>query len=65
MADEEHLKILNFGVEAWNQWRKKNLDVRPDLINADLNFAPLSFANLSGADLFSADLRSADLSVAT
>lgn len=36
MANQEHLKILNRGVEYWNQWRKDNPDVRPDLRGANL-----------------------------
>lgn len=31
MANEEHLKILKQGVEAWNQWRRKTPDVRTNL----------------------------------
>jgi len=57
MANEEHLKILKRGVEAWNQWRHAN-----PTIQLDLSEANLSQANLSGADLRVADLRVADLS---
>jgi hypothetical protein len=57
MANKEHLVILEQGVEAWNQWRRENPDVRPDLSGADL-----SEAGLRGADLRRADLRGADLS---
>jgi uncharacterized protein YjbI with pentapeptide repeats len=31
MANEEHLKILKQGVNAWNEWRKKNPGTEPDL----------------------------------
>ena len=76
MANPEHLKILEHGVEAWNRWRRENPNVRPDLSNVDLGAADLGFTNLSGADLHrtklyranfhrtnldAADLRSADL----
>ena len=71
MANPEHLKILEQGVEGWNKWRKENPDVRPDLIEANLEGANLSGAhlrvanlegaNLSGANLSWADLRRANL----
>jgi hypothetical protein len=35
MANAEQLAILKQGVEAWNEWRVKNLDVRLDLREAD------------------------------
>jgi len=56
MANEEHLAILKQGVEAWNQWRKKNPDIWPDLGEADLSGANLSGANLSEANLGGANL---------
>ena len=72
MANKKHLTILRQGVEAWNQWRKDNSDVTPDLreanlswenlSEADLNEAYFSQANLSEADLSEADLSEADLS---
>ncbi len=54
MANEEHLAILKQGVEAWNEWRELNKDVRPELANAELGRANLRGANLSDADLGSA-----------
>ncbi|MBV9453271.1 MAG: pentapeptide repeat-containing protein, partial [Rubrobacter sp.] len=52
MADEAQLNILKQqGVTAWNKWREENLDVRPDLQQANLSGADLYQANLSGADL--------------
>src|SRR5947199_169131 len=60
MANEEHLKILKEGVEAWNRWRQGN-EVIPDLIGADLIGAHLSRANLNSADLSSANLQYANL----
>ena len=62
MANEEHLAVLKRGVEAWNQWRQKNPEVRPDLGRAKLARANLRGADLSGADLSGADLSGADLS---
>jgi uncharacterized protein YjbI with pentapeptide repeats len=76
MADEEHLKILEQGVEAWNRWREENPNIRPDLsgeylvganlyranlIRADLSGANLSRANLTGANLNRANLNRANL----
>ncbi len=66
MANPEHLKILEQGVEAWNRWREENPEVVPDLeqsdlVGADLKNVNLSGADLSGADLYIADLRHADL----
>ena len=54
MANPEHLKILNQGVEAWNEWREENPEARPDLTKADL-----FKANLSGAELIETTLRAA------
>ena len=36
MASEEHLKILQQGVAVWNEWRKKNPELHPDLGKAVL-----------------------------
>jgi hypothetical protein len=51
MSNPEHLAMLKEGVEAWNQWRKENPAITPEL----------SGANLSGADLYCADLTRANL----
>ena len=32
MADERHLKMLDEGISAWNQWRKKHPETLPDLL---------------------------------
>ena len=56
MANPEHLDILKQGVEVWNQWREKNPDVVPDLIQAKLSGTDLSYADLSYTDLTKADL---------
>jgi len=61
MANPEHLEILKQGVKAWNEWRRENPDVVPDLARADLRRADLPGANLSGAKLMGADLGRADL----
>jgi hypothetical protein len=62
MANKEHLKILQRGVEIWNQWRKDNPEIIPDLSEAELNTAKLSAVNLSRANLSLADLLGANFS---
>jgi hypothetical protein len=73
MANEEHFKMLMQSVGAWNQWRKENPDIRPDLRRAKLREAKLweqnlhgeslihTDANLSGANLTDVDLIKAEL----
>jgi uncharacterized protein YjbI with pentapeptide repeats len=63
MANQEHLKLLQQGVDVWNAWRKKS-SVAPDLVGADLVGADLVKADLSGADLFRAQLERAELFLA-
>ena len=62
MANDEHVRILRQGVEAWNQWRRENPRTEPHLSGATLSDADLSDANLYRADLGDADLVGADLS---
>jgi len=64
MANQNHLAVLKKGVAAWNEWRKKNPEIQPDLFKANLRLANLSMANLSGANLRMTDLRGAYLRVA-
>src|SRR6516164_4909358 len=59
MANEEHVAILKKGVDAWNAWRDKNPDIRPDLSEANLSDAELAEADLSRADLSDAHLSEA------
>jgi len=51
LADPEHVAVLQKGVDAWNDWRAKKVDVRPDL--GDANFAgwDLVGINLSRGNL--------------
>jgi hypothetical protein len=51
MANPEHLKKLDEGVNAWNAWMLQNLTLTLDLSGTDL----------CGADLYKADLRGVDL----
>jgi Pentapeptide repeats (8 copies) len=61
MANEEHLRVLRQGVEAWNTWRKDNPETKPDLRKANLLGADLYAADLYGAVLYRADLSRAKL----
>jgi hypothetical protein len=62
MPNPQHLAKLQEGVEAWNQWRRENPRIRPNLREADLSRADLSGANLAGAQLGEARLISSNLS---
>ncbi|MGK7930876.1 MAG: pentapeptide repeat-containing protein [Microcystaceae cyanobacterium] len=62
MANPEHLAILNQGVEAWNQWRRENPDVEPDLREADLSNRMLTGIDFTRMTLYGADLRKVNLS---
>ena len=52
MANEEHLSQLTQGVEAWNQWRAVNRNVRPDLSKAYIAGDNLAGANFAGEPLW-------------
>jgi TIR domain/Pentapeptide repeats (8 copies) len=56
MANKQHLKIIDQGVEAWNDWRRRTPEIRPDLRGADLERKDLKGANLREADLVGANL---------
>lgn len=64
MANEEHLKILEQGVEAWNEWREENPNIRPNLSESHLVKMDLLGANFTGANLTKASLIWANLSIA-
>ena len=76
MADEEQLKIIKQGPDAWNRWRAENPKIIPDLVEADLRgfklenidlhravmkSAKLQFSNFFGANLEEACLEKAKL----
>lgn len=71
MAIKEHLVIIKQGVGAWNEWRKTNPEVKPnlegadlvkfDLVGINLNKAYLNSARLNMSRLCAADLREANL----
>ena len=64
MASDEHLKLIKAGTDAWNQWRRDNPSVRPDLSHADLSRASLADADLNNTDLSGANLQNASLTYA-
>lgn len=48
MAKAEQLNVLlQDGVAAWNQWRKMNPDIKPDLSKADLSSQDLETGDFS------------------
>ena len=61
MADPEHLKLLQQGVNVWNMWRTEEPLIRPDLVGADLGHADLGRADLHQADFSWANLVEANL----
>ncbi|MDR4470218.1 MAG: pentapeptide repeat-containing protein [Nitrospira sp.] len=61
MANPEHLSLLIRSVADWNQWRRDNPDIQPDLTKADLREARLRGATLIKADLSGVNLRWAPL----
>jgi uncharacterized protein YjbI with pentapeptide repeats len=75
VANEEHLKVIQLGVQAWNDWRRHFVS-KPNAVEAGMdgldefllfgsdyaNRVDLSGANLYGANLSKANLRAADLS---
>jgi Pentapeptide repeats (8 copies) len=74
MANPDHVAMLQRGAYIWNEWRKNNPGIRPDLHDASLFEISLSGVNLNGANLFDAwlswaclrkaDLRNTDLGLA-
>jgi uncharacterized protein YjbI with pentapeptide repeats len=62
MVDENHYEIIKRGVSDWNNWRKRNTGVIPNLVKVSLSGAELIGADLGEADLSGADLSGVDLS---
>ena len=62
MANEEHLKILEQGIDVWNEWRRNNPQITPDLSNSnlekfDLESADFSSTNLSRVEICNSNLK--------
>ena len=62
MANEEHLAILNQGVDAWNAWRKENPEVQPNLDRATLSVANLRETTIKQIEMGHTILTDVDLS---
>ncbi|MCP4108519.1 MAG: pentapeptide repeat-containing protein [Desulfobacteraceae bacterium] len=62
MANRKHLKKLKQGADIWNQWRKDDREIKPDISGANLKNAKLFGANFSDTDIRGVDFRGADLS---
>jgi uncharacterized protein YjbI with pentapeptide repeats len=62
MANKQHVdSLLESNVLSWNEWRKQEPTIRPDLSGIDLANKDLGGADLSNADLRNVDLRKAYL----
>jgi hypothetical protein len=42
MANAEHARILQDGVDAWNSWRRQHQNILPDLSQLNLADAGIS-----------------------
>jgi uncharacterized protein YjbI with pentapeptide repeats len=61
MANEEQVALLKQGADAWNAWRERNLDILPDLSQADFTGMDITEADLAGADLRKTNLSRSNL----
>lgn len=61
MANQEHIKLLEQGIDPWNVWRSEHQEIQPNLSGASLSGANLDGAYLPAADLSGADLSEANL----
>lgn len=61
MPDLKTVEKLKEGVYEWNEWRRHNPSIKPDLSNSDLRNVNLQKADLSGANLSSVNLSGANL----
>lgn len=61
MANSEHLLHLKRGVAHWNEWRRQHLEIRVDLMRADLSGLNLKWIDLRDTDLIGANLQQSNL----
>jgi uncharacterized protein YjbI with pentapeptide repeats len=64
MPNRKHLEIISQGVQAWNDWRKANQQIEPDLARADLNGKDLKEVLFNNTNLANARLEKAQLQAA-
>jgi len=57
MANPDTLDLLRRGAKAWNEWRRTDFNLRPDLSGVDLRQV-----NLRDVELYNSDLRRTNLS---
>ncbi len=62
MGQHEQKLMLCRGARVWNQWRRENPEVIPDLSFCVIEGADLAGADLSNADLYCTWLQGANLS---
>lgn len=60
MANQNHVTRVQNGPQAWNQWRKRNPNDRPDLSDVSLERIDLMRANLAETDLVRVNLAGAN-----
>jgi len=61
MPNPEHLKILEQGVDVWNEWRKNNPEIMPNLSEVKLSKENFYGTNFNIADLVKAELNVSDI----
>lgn len=64
MTSEEYIKVLGNGIQAWNTWRERHQDIKPDFSGLDLRELKFIGANLRGARFNGANLKRVNLSAA-
>ena len=64
MANQEHIEILERGVNIWNRWRGEHPDMMPDLSGALLQDRDFKRADFRDAEMSGVSLEGSDLSEA-
>ena len=63
MANQEHIKILKQGVQAWNRWRREHPEIQPDLGRMYLRDAILQGFYIPGDTIMQLRFEDIDLSL--